>query len=371
MTNPNLVNTSQIFMRSNIQLPISTSATDILETPAASNMIIRTDTVTICNTTAFDISIDVYITRSSVTYAISKSIVVPAYSSLVTLDKDYPVYLMEGDKIQVQASAFGLHAICSYIIISDTSITLPGRPEINEEPLSLLDANILLYASFDGTDGATAFDAYIGNGTTGSHILTSNTFTTGGGADLSTVQTTMSGANTSAYIPPTSNSQWVTSSTATAAINVGSSSPFSIQFWVYMTGSQETTFARLFSFGGRLDTGTGPEIETASSPPSYVFREYAGTDTDYRQLTSESLASNTWHHIYWALDPSGNSYLGLNGTVTSYSSYLSSIGPIDGNLHLGNYFGGSRALETFFQELIIRNDIPYTSNFTPSTTPLL
>src|SRR6056300_185244 len=130
MTNPNLVNTSQVYMRSNVQLPINTSATDILETPAASNMIIRADTVTICNTTSSAVSVDVYLTRSSVTYAIAKTIEVPAYSSLVALDKDYPVYLEEGDKLQVQASAWGLHAICAYTIISDTSITLPTRPTI-------------------------------------------------------------------------------------------------------------------------------------------------------------------------------------------------------------------------------------------------
>jgi hypothetical protein len=129
MTNPNLVNTSQVFMRSNIQVPIS-SVSDILENPSASNMIIRADVVTICNTTATAADIDVYLTRSAVTYAIAKTVSVPAYSSMVVLDKDYPVYLEEGDKIQVSGGS-GLQAICSYTIISDTTITLPERPTIN------------------------------------------------------------------------------------------------------------------------------------------------------------------------------------------------------------------------------------------------
>lgn len=90
MTAPNLVNASQVYMRSNIQVPTS-SITDILENPAASNMIIRADVVTICNTTASAADIDVYLTRSSTTYAIAKTISVPAYSSLVVLDKDYPL----------------------------------------------------------------------------------------------------------------------------------------------------------------------------------------------------------------------------------------------------------------------------------------
>lgn len=134
MTNPNLAYSAQAYMRSNIQLPISASITDILEAPAASNMVIRVDTVTICNTTSSSIDVDVYLTRSSTTYAIAKTITIPAYSSLVALDKDYPVYLEEGDKIQVQASAWGLQAICAYTILSDTSITLPSRPTINSAP---------------------------------------------------------------------------------------------------------------------------------------------------------------------------------------------------------------------------------------------
>jgi hypothetical protein len=113
-------------MRTNVQLPISASATDILENPASSNMVIRADVLTVCNPTASSISVDVYLTRSSTTYAIAKTIAVPAYSSLVTVDKDYPVYLKEGDRLQVQASAVGLHAICAYTIISDATGSLPS-----------------------------------------------------------------------------------------------------------------------------------------------------------------------------------------------------------------------------------------------------
>jgi hypothetical protein len=130
MTAPNLTNTSQVYMRTNIQLPISASATDILETPAGSNMVIRADVLTVCNTTASSISVDVYLIRSSTTYAVAKTVAVPAYSSLITIDKDYPIYLKEGDKLQVQASSWGLQAICAYTIISDTIITLPQRPPI-------------------------------------------------------------------------------------------------------------------------------------------------------------------------------------------------------------------------------------------------
>lgn len=165
MTNPNLVNTSQVFMRSNIQLPLSTSITDILEAPTSSNMIIRADTVTICNTTASAISADVYLTRNSTTYAIAKTIEVPAHSSMVVIDKDYPIYLEEGDKLQVQASSWGLQVICPYTVISDTSITLPSRPTINAAPIyfgtSVHDSNIAGTTSTLSATAESGADLYI------------------------------------------------------------------------------------------------------------------------------------------------------------------------------------------------------------------
>ena len=150
MTNPNLVNTSQVYMRSNVQIPY-TSFSDILVNPGSSNMIIRADTLTICNTTNAAISLSAQLDRSGTAYSLAKTVEIPAYSSMIVIDKDYPVYLAESDKLQVSGSAFGLQAICSYTIISDTSITLPGRPEINSTIFSSDGSTLSGWTSVNAT----------------------------------------------------------------------------------------------------------------------------------------------------------------------------------------------------------------------------
>jgi hypothetical protein len=149
MTNPNLTNIYSFYMKSAIQ-SIATGLNDIVSNPSGSNKIFRVETVTICNTTASAISVDTYLTRSATTYAIAKTIEVPAYSSLVVVDKDYPIYLEEGDAIQLLASDLGLQAVCAYTTLSDF---VP----------QLTTSNLLLYLdaadtnSYPGT-GTTWFD---------------------------------------------------------------------------------------------------------------------------------------------------------------------------------------------------------------------
>ena len=136
MSNPILTNTSQTYMRSNIQLTLS-EITDILENPTSSNMLIRSDVVTACNESETEATVNLYLTRSSTTYAIAKDVVIPGLSTMVLLDKDYPIHLKEGDKLQVSGTN-GINVICSYTIISDTGITLPSRPVINVVPSYLV-----------------------------------------------------------------------------------------------------------------------------------------------------------------------------------------------------------------------------------------
>lgn len=152
MTNPNLVNTSQVYMKTVVTSVSSlTPPPNILENTVGSNNIIRIDTLTICNTTAGAISVDAYLVRSSTLYAISKTIEIPAYSSLIIVDKDYPIYLEEGDELQTYSPNPGLQAICSYTVITDYV------PQITT-------SNLLLY--LDAADS----NSYPGTGTTWSDL---------------------------------------------------------------------------------------------------------------------------------------------------------------------------------------------------------
>ena len=131
MAAPNVVNVSSILGKTDV-LDIDTVEAAITTNSVGSNKLYKINSLLVSNidgTNDADVSVDLF--RANTAYYIAKTITVPAYSSLVALDKDYSVYLMEGDKLQVQASASGLQAICAYTIISDTSIALPGRPSIN------------------------------------------------------------------------------------------------------------------------------------------------------------------------------------------------------------------------------------------------
>ena len=119
MTNPNLVNTSSVFMSTNIATVTSGSDTIILSNSSGSNNIVRADTLTFCNTTATATSIDAYIVRSSTNYYVSKTVAVPEYSSMVVVDKDYPIYLEEGDTLRVASTGSTVSVVCSFTTITD------------------------------------------------------------------------------------------------------------------------------------------------------------------------------------------------------------------------------------------------------------
>ena len=244
--------------------------------------------------------------------------------------------------------------------------------DVSSVPDTTLDSDVLLYVPFTDANGSTTADGYVLSG--GTHTLTSDVFSAAGNATINTDQTKMSGSSTSAYGPAgTTNDGWVLDSTISSGLEVGSSSPLSIQFWFYCSNAGTDTFARLLSWGGYYESGTGFEVETASSDyDRFIFYEFTGSGTTRRSLGTYQLTANAWNHIYWAFQPSGDSYVGIDGTVTTISgSYINNLAPTV-DLHLfkttGNSDGASKG---YIQEFIVRDTVPYTSNFTPTTTPLL
>lgn len=119
MTNPNIVNVSNILGKTNV-LQVTTVATDIVSNSASSNSIYKINSLLISNvdgTNPADISASVF--RGAVEYFLAFTITVPPDATLVLISKDTCIYLEEGDSLRCTASANGdLVAICSYEIIS-------------------------------------------------------------------------------------------------------------------------------------------------------------------------------------------------------------------------------------------------------------
>lgn len=243
---------------------------------------------------------------------------------------------------------------------------------ITDEGASL-DSDVLLYVPFTDANASTTADGYVLS--SGTHTFTSDVFARAGNAVINTDQTKMSGSSTSAYGPAGSNIDgWALDSTISSGLEVGSSSPLSIEFWFYCSNAASGNYARMLSWGGYHASGTGFEVETSNTDyDSFIFYEFTGSGTaNRRSVGTYQLTANDWNHIYWAFQPSGSSYVGINGTIyTTSGSYISNFAPTV-DLHLlKTPLSADDAVRGYIQEFIVRDSVPYTSNFTPSTTPLL
>ena len=241
-----------------------------------------------------------------------------------------------------------------------------------------LDSDIMLYVPFNDADGSTTADGYVlSNGT---HTLTSDVFTATGNAEISTDETNMTGTTTSAYSPAgQKNEGWVLDSTISSNIEPESSSDISIEFWYYASNAASGPYARLLYWSGFYHTGVGMEFFTSSSNyDRIIMRENLSDGSARRNILTDDLITNDWNHLYWGWKSGGPSYMAINGTVTEATgSYITDFSPSH-ELNLLRVGGGRNAsldgnynsLKGYVQEFVVRNTVPYTSNFTPSTTPL-
>tara|TARA_R100001082_G_scaffold75008_1_gene43404 strand:+ start:37 stop:399 length:363 start_codon:yes stop_codon:yes gene_type:complete len=119
MANPNVVAVSSIYANTAVDADVAASAVSLLT--CGSNKLIKVNSLIIANIDGTNAAtIDVWVTRSSADYYIAKTISVPADATLVVIDKNMGLYLVESDILKIQASAAGdLSATCSYEEIDD------------------------------------------------------------------------------------------------------------------------------------------------------------------------------------------------------------------------------------------------------------
>jgi|TARA_A100001011_G_scaffold398241_1_gene501965 hypothetical protein len=119
MANPNVVAVSSIYANTAVDADVAASAVSLLT--CGSNKLQKINSLVIANIDGTNAAtIDVWVTRSSADYYIAKTISVPADATLVVIDKNMGLYLIESDILKIQASAAGdLSATCSYEEIDD------------------------------------------------------------------------------------------------------------------------------------------------------------------------------------------------------------------------------------------------------------
>ena len=117
MTAPNIVNVTTITGRTSAKA-VGTTPTTVVSNSASSGMVLKVNAVYASNVDGVnnaDITLDIY--RDSTAYHITKTVVVPADSTLDILSK--AIYLEEGDMLRATANATGdIQVVCSYEEIS-------------------------------------------------------------------------------------------------------------------------------------------------------------------------------------------------------------------------------------------------------------
>lgn len=117
MAAPNIVNVTTITGKTAVQA-VTTSATAIVSNNAGSGKVFKVNALYVSNVDGSvnaDVSVDLF--RSSTSYHVAKTVVIPADSSLDILSK--AIYLEEGDSLRLTANTSGdIEAVCSYEEIS-------------------------------------------------------------------------------------------------------------------------------------------------------------------------------------------------------------------------------------------------------------
>jgi hypothetical protein len=121
MAIPDLNNPNKVEAKNKILQHVPTSATGVLNNTTSSNLTYRIISLSVANidgTNAVDV--DAYIVDNvGATGYLAKTISVPADASLLIVEKEHPVYLMENNTLYLGASASGdLSAVISYEEIS-------------------------------------------------------------------------------------------------------------------------------------------------------------------------------------------------------------------------------------------------------------
>ena len=121
MAAPNIVNVTSIYGRTRGQDLTTTTTAGILT--CASNKVLKVNSIIVANidgTSAADATISYFNNSQSSTFALAKTVSVPADSTLVVIGKDSPIYLEESDELRGGASANGdLDVVISYEELDD------------------------------------------------------------------------------------------------------------------------------------------------------------------------------------------------------------------------------------------------------------
>jgi len=115
MTAPNIVAVATITGKTTVLLNPTTN-TSLIPTPVS--QVFKINSIYACNTTTGPLTVDVFITRSSVDYYIVKALGISGTLTTIVVSKESSIYMEEGDVVFAKGSASGITFTASYEIIA-------------------------------------------------------------------------------------------------------------------------------------------------------------------------------------------------------------------------------------------------------------
>ena len=112
MANPNIVNVTAIYGTTTYYIPSGTTAVVLLPNAASSGLVYKINQIVVANSTASAANTTVAVYSNGAVaqgsapaggtaYPIVSTVSVPAYASLIAVDKTTAIYLMEGTSISI------------------------------------------------------------------------------------------------------------------------------------------------------------------------------------------------------------------------------------------------------------------------------
>jgi hypothetical protein len=346
MANPNIAETSTVLAQRSVQKSVPTSPVTLLENAANSNQVLKINSISISNTDPLQHDITIQLVRNSVAYRILSTVKVPADSTLVAVSKGIGFYMLEGDILQAFASATDkLDAVCSYEQFTGSDIEYPTTDDFASSVVLLITAN-----GVDAAQNNTFVDGSTNNFTM---TRTGTTATQGSSSPYGTLWSTAFNGSTDFF---------TCQGSAAHAFGTGD---FTIEAWAYPESF--STLNRTIIAAGTAASANNWQLNFGSSNVVTFFYRGSSTSTDVLNSTTV-ISTPQWVHIA-VTGTGGVLRMFVNGQLESSVSY--SWNYTDTSLRLGINRGSNAYFSGYLSNVrTVKGTALYTSNFTPSTTPL-
>jgi len=105
MSAPNMLNVSNCYGNTSVATLATGTVANVITNASGSNSVIKLDAIILTNYSGSSITANVILNRSSTSYYLAGNLSISANSQVTIVNRNAPIYLIEGDVIQANSSA--------------------------------------------------------------------------------------------------------------------------------------------------------------------------------------------------------------------------------------------------------------------------